>query len=105
MIGGLLLENGVRDPEAIPELSRLLLAQDVRIRRAAASALRHTAASDATAGLVRVLSDSDSRVRYTAVIGLAEITGQYNWGPSIDLFEREGGRYLAHWKEWGRTRH
>ncbi len=36
------IENGVKDPRAIQPLSRLFSAGDVRLRRAAAGALRHT---------------------------------------------------------------
>lgn len=98
------IENGVKNPRAIPALSRLVSAGDVRVRRAGAAGLRHSNATDAIPALSKALSDSDQTVRYTAVIGLAEITAQYEWGPSIDLFQREEQRYLAHWKEWTSTK-
>lgn len=98
------IENGVKDPRAIPGLSRLLRARDVRVRRAAAAGLRHTGAMDAISALSQALKDSDRDVRYQAVIGLAEITGQYEWGPSIDLFQRDENRYLTHWKSWAKTK-
>jgi len=98
----LAIENGVKDSRGIPALSRLADAKDLRLRRAAASALRHTGSPKAIHALARSLADSDRNVRYVAVIGLAEITGQYEWGPSIDLFQREEPRYLAHWTEWAK---
>jgi len=98
------IETGVKDPRAIPELSRLLSAREVRVRRAAAAGLRHTGAMDAISALGQALKDSDHDVRYEAVIGLAEITGQYEWGPSIDLFRREERHYIVHWQEWVKQR-
>lgn len=96
--------EGIKDPRAIPNLTRLLSAQDVTTRRSAASALRHTGSPNAIEALIQALDDSDRDVRYNAVIGLAEITGEYEWGPSTDLFQSNEQRYLAHWKEWVKTR-
>lgn len=96
--------EGIKDPRAIPLLTNLIAARDTLTRRAAASALRHTAATSALKPLSTALKDPDREVRYQAVIGLAEITGQYEWGPSIELFQRDEQRYLAHWREWAKTR-
>lgn len=98
------IENGVKDPQAIPTLSRLFTSRDVRVRRAATGALRHTADGDAIPVIAKALTDSDQRVRYQAVIGLAEITGQFEWRPSIDAFQSEEKRYLTHWLEWSKNR-
>lgn len=98
------LYDGVRDSQAIPALTRLLRAPDVQTRRGAAAALRHTGAEEAIEPLTMALEDSDPRVRYNAVLGLAIITGQSNWGPSIDLFERDEQHYLTYWREWAKTR-
>jgi HEAT repeat protein len=96
--------DGVKDPEAIPILTRLLVAGDVETRRAGAAALRHTGSNTAVDALSTALQDSDREVRYHAVLGLAIITGQDEWGPSLDLFDREEERYLKHWREWAKTR-
>src|SRR5947209_7455053 len=95
--------EGIKDPAVIPLLTRLLAAREVSVRRSAASALRHTGANAALQPLVTALKDSDREVRYQAVIGLAEITGESQWGPSIDLFQRNEQRYLTHWREWANT--
>ena len=49
--------------------------------------------------LARALDDSDQQVRYSAVAGLAEITGETKWMPSIPLFKEDESPYLAHWHE------
>lgn len=96
--------EGVSDAAAVPLLNRLIRARDAFLRRAAASALRHTAVDAAINPLLAVLNDPDREVRYQAVIGLAELTGQYDWAPSIDLFQRDEQAYLSHWRTWGQTR-
>ena len=97
--------EAVSDPDAIVLLKRLRTARQANIRRATAGALRSTRAEAAIQPLILCLSDSDRDVRYHAVIGLAEITGQLNWGPSTDMFQRDEQTYLEHWKLWGQTRY
>ncbi len=91
---------GVRKPDAIPLLGKLLTLQDVRVRRAAATALGNTQTFPATPKLALALDDPDFRVRFYAVIGFAEITRQTKWHPSEDEFREHEQKYLAHWKEW-----
>ena len=98
------IENGVKDPRAIPTLTVLLDAKNIRTRRAAAGGLRHTGSVVAIPALKKALDDSDQEVRYSAVIGLAEITRQYDWAPSIDLYKSEESRYLTHWRQWTSAR-
>jgi HEAT repeat protein len=98
------IQDGIKNQEAIPVLARLLRASDPQTRRAAASALRHTEAQGAIEPLLTGLEDSDREVRYQAVLGLATITGEGDWGPSLDLFGRDEQRYLTHWREWAKTR-
>lgn len=98
------IRHGIKDSKAIPTLTRLLQASDVDIRLGAAGALRHTQSKDAISSLALALEDNDRQVRYEAVMGLAEITHQYSWGPSTDLFNREEERFLAHWREWAKSR-
>jgi hypothetical protein len=96
---------GIKNPRAIPALQRLLRAADSRTRLGAVSALRQMNAQDAIEALVIALGDSNRDVRYEAVIGLAEVTGQKNeWAPAMDTFAQNEQRYLDHWKEWSRTR-
>lgn len=98
------LSQGVMNEAAIPALTRLLHAGDTETRRAASAALRNTRSPSAIISLATALDDSDFEVRLYAVIGLAEITGQSEWGPSWDGFAADEGRYLRHWKEWIRVR-
>ena len=95
--------EGIKDPRAIPTLRRLLGARQVEARRGAAAALRNMRMADAIEPLLVALEDRDRDVRYQAVIGLAEITGQNEWGPSVDLFQHDEKPYLAHWREWAKT--
>ena len=62
--------EGVKDPAAIPLLTRLMNSRDTFTRRAAASAIRHTAANSAIEPLVAALKDNDRDVRYQAVIAI-----------------------------------
>jgi hypothetical protein len=94
----------VKDAQAVPTLTTLLKEGDDPIRRAAASALVNTASPSAIDPLAEALDDRDYQVRYYAVIGLAEITGQSDWRPNTDDFRNREGSYLSHWKEWKRGR-
>jgi len=98
------ISEGLQDERAIPALTRLLQAHNIETRRAAASALRHTASHSAIPPLIAALQDSDFEVRYYSVIGLAEITGQNEWRPNMDDFRSKELRYLNYWRDWGRTR-
>jgi len=82
----------------------LLGAGSVEVRRSAAHALRNIADSAGVPALVRALDDPDRDVRYYAVTGLAKITGQDDWLPSLPLFESEEQKYVAHWREWAKKR-
>lgn len=96
--------NDVRDPRAVPSLFRLLSASDVYTRRGAIKGLRLTASRDALKPLSAGLTDYDFEVRYNAVIGLAEITNQYEWGPSVALFQKDENHYLNYWLSWAKAR-
>jgi len=92
----------VHDPQAIPSLVRLLDSNFLQARRSAAAALRSTGDNAVLEHLAKALYDSDKEVRYQAVMGLAEITGQYSWGPSLNLYDEDEQRYLEHWHNWAR---
>lgn len=99
------IEGRVRDPNAISTLVRLLHAPDVTVRRAAVAALRNTGDTAAVGALVEALSDTDDGVLYQAVFGLAEITGNLDWGPPpLEEFKEERDRYVSHWQNWAKSR-
>lgn len=99
------IAKGLRDPHAVPALDQMLShAPDVETRRSAAFALRNTGSRTAIDPLVRALGDSDQEVRYYAVIGLAEITGQSEWRPLLQGYQLQEQHYLSHWQEWAADR-
>jgi hypothetical protein len=89
------------DPKAAPELVNLLKSPSAEIRRAAAEGLWRTHSQQAVMPLLTMLGDSDTKVRYFSVVGLAEITGQLEWRPNPDDFAASSTKYLNHWIEWG----
>ena len=94
------ISQGLKDPKAIPNLKKLLDSGDSKVRRAAASALMHTRSPDAIAPLMSALSDSDFETQYYGVVGLAEISGQMDWRPTLEDFRSDPQKYLKHWREW-----
>lgn len=97
------ISRGLTDTRAIPGLGQILRnAPDAESRRAAAAALRKTGSVSAESLLLAALDDRDLEVRYYAVIGLAEITGQSEWRPLMDEYKSDEQRYLLHWQDWGR---
>lgn len=97
--------RGVKDARAVPSLTEILReSNDVYARRAAACALRNTGSAIAILPLQNALNDSDSRVRYYAVIGLAEITGSPDWRPLLEDFNSRESYYLQHWKDYPQSK-
>jgi hypothetical protein len=94
------IAEGVKSQDAVSMLSRMTHAKELETRRAAASALRHTGAKSALAPLAYLLNDNDLQVRHEAIVGLAEITGDLEWGPNLDLFQSQEQQYLKHWHDW-----
>jgi len=92
----------IKDARAVPNLARLVRSPDVETRRAAAYALRQSRSPAAIDALGAALEDDDLDVKYSAVAGLSEITGQTDGMPSIPLFRSNPEPYLARWKEWVR---
>ncbi len=88
------IARGIRDEGAIPVLNTLLRSRDIATRRAASDALRKTGSTRALSALAKALNDSDSEVRYYAVIGLAEITNQPEWRPLMDDFKAHENKFL-----------
>ena len=98
------IRDGVMNAEAVPALTRLLKADDVETRRSAAAALRHVGTEDVIEPLGLGLQDADHEVRYQAVLGLAAVTGQPEWAPSVDLFASNERRFVTYWKDWLKVR-
>jgi hypothetical protein len=94
----------LKDPEAIPDLELLQGVPSIAIRRGVAGALRGTRSSKALNGLARGLEDTDAKVRYLAVVGLAEITGDSAFRPSEARFKADEAHFLGHWRQWAQSR-
>ena len=94
----------VSQPAAAPTLERLLARGDVGTRRATIQSLRKLGVLSAAPAFIQSLDDNDVEVRHHAVMALAELTRQNEWGPSIDAFTADERRYIAHWKEWAKER-
>lgn len=92
----------VKDPRAIPFLSKLIAIGDLQTRRNASMALRNTGDRQASSALITALMDSDREVRYQGVMGLATITKQWEWAPAYDVYSANEQRYLTYWREWAK---
>jgi hypothetical protein len=51
---------------------------------------------------IKMLDDTNQDVRHTGVMGLALIMGEYEWGPGIDLYDKNEEKYLGYWREWAK---
>lgn len=91
---------GLKDPQAIPALKRLLQTNEPHITKGVAIALRQSGSADAEEPLSHLLNDNDKLVRYYAVVGLGEITRQDDWTPAFDEFQKNEAKYLSHWRDW-----
>ncbi|HKQ72666.1 MAG TPA: HEAT repeat domain-containing protein [Blastocatellia bacterium] len=96
--------EGIKDPNAIPTLGRLLESHNIALRYSSAYAIRHTGVDAAIKPLTKALYDNDQNVRYQAVMGLAEITRQYSWGPALDQYNSNEQHYLNYWRNWAAKR-
>ena len=95
---------GVKNPNSIPYLKQLMKSNGPETRRASASALMHTHSTEAIAPLSSMLGDPDFETRYYSVVGLAEITGQVDWRPNMDVYRADEEKYLKHWQDWSTSR-
>jgi hypothetical protein len=94
--------NSVKDSRAIPAVESLLGSADSSIKAPAMEAFWHIADPRSKNALASGLEDPSDDVRYYSVRGLAEITGEVQWGPSISEFHEHEQRHLNHWREWAR---
>jgi HEAT repeat protein len=94
----------IKDPAAIPAMSRLLSSADEQTRRDAAGALRNIGTEAVIAPLSQALYDEDWEVRWIAVMGIAGVAGpdedDESWYPSHPEFKNNEQRYLDHWRKW-----
>jgi len=94
------IREGARNEQFLPELTALLQMKDTNTRRAAAEALWRMHSKQSIDLLSRALTDEDQEVRYFAVVGLAETTGDKEHHPSRITFGESESRYLDYWKTW-----
>jgi hypothetical protein len=98
----LLYEIGQRlkSEKAVPGLTRLLQSPELELRIASAQALWHVASASSIGALTGALNDQSPDVRYYAIRGLADITGELQWGPSIAEYHEHEAKYRQYWMEW-----
>lgn len=93
------------DPRSIPGLRRLLATGNQQIIRAAAIALRQSRSPAALGPLSGLLGNTEQQVRYYAVAGMGEITGQdASWTPAFDEFRDHEAKYLEYWHNWAASK-
>lgn len=99
------IRDGVKDPHAIPNLTRLLRYGNVTVRRGAVSALRNIGGKEAIGPLTQALGDSDDEVVWTAILGLALTTGDLHHGPGAqEEFKGEQKEtYVNYWRNWAKS--
>ena len=92
----------LKSERALPALVRLLQSSDPKVRVASTQALWHTASpsSISIAALAQALNDKNPEVRYYAIRGLADATGEQQWGPGPAEYEAHEAKYRQHWLEW-----
>jgi hypothetical protein len=98
------MERGMENPAAIASLARIMAAGDVGSRVWAAWALRNTGSRRAIPFLARGLTDDYFEVRYWAVLGLAEITGDKVRSAIGKGRDTEGEQYVNYWIAWAHSR-
>jgi hypothetical protein len=92
--------GGLHDPQAIRSLSKLIASSNAETRLGAAIGLRQSQSAAALIPLSRLLEDTDTRIRYYAVVGMGEITRQDEWTPAFDEFQKHEAKYLSYWRNW-----
>lgn len=95
---------GVKDPRAIPLLTKLRSSDDATVRRYATRALMRTESIDAVPALVSSLDDTDAEVRFLSAEGLAKITMQPDRRPVPNDAHNGNDDWLGYWKEWAKTK-
>jgi hypothetical protein len=101
LLGGSLA--GLHDPRSVPVLSKLITYPNLEVRLGATRGLRQSHSASALAPLSIALGDANVWVRYNAVVGMGEITGQDEWTPAVPEFLQHQDKYLAHWRDWAQS--
>ena len=97
------IESHLKAPEAVPTLAAMLGSKEVDVRRAAAAVLRDIATPDVVPPLARLaLNDSDERVRFLAVRGLAAAT-HVTRALTLATFDRQKDQLMQFWRDWARA--
>jgi hypothetical protein len=97
------IEGHLQSPKAVPTLAALLGSKNVAVRRAAAAVLGDIATPDVVAPLAKVaLNDSDERVGFLAVRGLALATSAAK-APTTATFRERPDEILRFWRSWARS--
>jgi HEAT repeats len=94
------IRDGIRSSESVPILIHLASSSsDPDIRGASVHALREIRTPLARNAFSRALNDSDQMVRYDAVMGLSELTGDMTHAPSVASFRHSEKESLTYWKQ------
>jgi HEAT repeat protein len=97
------IEGHLNSSKAVPTLAALLGSKQVAVRRAAAAVLGDIASPDVVVPLAKVaLNDSDERVGFLAVRGLAAATSVAR-APTNATFRQQPDEILQFWRTWARS--
>jgi HEAT repeat protein len=97
------IEGHLKSPQAVLTLAALLGSTQTAVRSTAAAVLGDIATPDAVEPLAKVaLNDSDERVRFLAVRGLAEATGAAK-APTTATFREHPDEILQFWRTWAHS--
>ncbi len=98
-IGGEL--NQCRNREDLSALESLTSSRFLAIRLGSMEAIRNIGAVSSAPTLIQRLGDSDSNIRYIAVISLAEIFNRHGgYKPSMAEFRKRPDFYTNAWRDW-----
>jgi hypothetical protein len=98
------IEGHLKSPQAVPTLAALLGSTQITVRQAAASVLGDIATPNVIEPLVKfALNDSDERVGFLAVRGLALATSAAK-APSTTTFRQQPDEILQFWRTWARSK-
>lgn len=98
LLGG--MRHKLTTAGAAPQLARLLQSPDPEVKGVAAIALWHTASPSSVPVLAKLLNDENHDVRCFAMRGLADATGQPQWGPGPAACDENEAKYQQHWHDW-----
>jgi hypothetical protein len=90
--------TGLKDPTAVPGLTRLLTSGDAATRRAAAAAMGNIRSKMVLRPLGRALDDEDSEVRFNVVQSLADAIGNDLLRTNPQQFKKQGAQNVKDWK-------